>query len=318
MRPTGKLHLGNYVGALKNWLKLQDEYKCYYEIADWHAMMSDYESPFLVKDQCRDMLCVWLAVGIDPEKSVIFIQSDVLGHLELYFILSVITPVSWLERCPTYKEALENIENKDIRNYAFLGYPALQAADIAIYRAGFVPVGYDQLPHLELTREIIRRFNFLYKTNIMVEPEALLSEVQKLCGTDGRKMSKSYNNTIYLTESKENLKKKIFSMITDPERIHPQDLGHPDICTVFEYQNVFSPAQTEEIKIKCSKGKIGCVHCKKTLFENLEKLISPIREKYNYYMNNKEVTDKILEKGNKEAALATSENLRNFKTAMKL
>ncbi len=200
MRPTGRLHLGNYLGALQNWVRLQDEYECFFEIADWHALMSDYKNPSDVWDFGLDMMCVWLAVGLDPKRCVMFRQSDIEEHLELFFILSTITPLGWLQRCPTYKEALENMkESEDIRNYSFLGYPALQAADIALYRANFVPVGVDQLPHLEFTRELVRRFNNLYETDIMVEPNEILNKVDKLSGTDGRKMSKSYGNTIYLT-----------------------------------------------------------------------------------------------------------------------
>lgn len=317
MRPTGALHLGNYFGALKNWVKLQNEYRCYYFIADWHALMSDYDEPATVKKYSEDMLCVFLAVGLDPSKCVIFRQSDVPAHLELFFIFSAITPLSWLERCPSYKEALQNIENKDIRNYAFLGYPALQAADIAIYSADKVPVGKDQLPHLELTREIIRRFNHLYSTDVMVEPEALLTQFQKLNGTDGRKMSKSYGNTIYITEKKDELTKKVKSMITDPERIHPTDIGHPEVCTVGGYHKIVSEDNLDEIILKCRTGKIGCVQCKNMLIENLDNLISPIREKYNYYKENMAEVNRILNEGNECARQTAGENLNKFKEAMK-
>lgn len=317
MRPTGRLHLGNYFGALKNWVNLQDEYMCYYMIADLHALMSDYDDPASVKDSCYDMLCVWLAVGLDPAQCIIFRQSDVPEHLELFFIYSTITPLPWLERCPTYKEALQNIKEKDIRNYAFLGYPALQAADIGMYCTDKVPVGKDQLPHLELTREIIRRFNGLYSTNVMVEPDALLTKVQKLKGTDGRKMSKSYGNTIYITESTKDLTKKIRSMITDPARIHPTDKGHPEVCTVFDYHKIFSNAEVKEIESKCMGGEIGCVKCKNILNEKLENIIAPIRDKYNEYKNNKEKVNKILEEGNARAGEAAGKNLNKFKKAMK-
>jgi len=316
MRPTGRLHLGNYFGALKNWVELQDKYRCFFEIADWHALMSDYDKPEEVEENCWDMLCVWLSVGIDPSKSVIFRQSDIPEHLELYFIYSLITPLPWLERCPTYKEALRNIQDKDIRNYAFLGYPALQAADIAIYRANKVPVGVDQLPHLEMTREIVRRFNYLYSTEVMVEPAEILTKVTKLTGTDGRKMSKSYNNTIYLTENGDDLEKKVRSMVTDPERIHPTDKGHPEVCTVFEYHKIFSEDKVEQIEKSCAAGETGCVNCKKILFENLEKLISPIREKYNYYKENEEEVKKLLKEGNKTARETAKKNLSEFKKAM--
>ena len=317
MRPTGRLHLGNYFGALKNWVELQDEYNCYYFIADWHALMSDYESPESVMESGMDMLCVWLAVGIDPEKCVMFRQSDITEHLELFFIYSTITPLAWLERCPTYKEALENIEGKDIRNYSFLGYPALQAADITIYRADNVPVGKDQLPHLELTREIVRRFNHLYNTDVMVEPEALLTKVEKLSGTDGRKMSKSYGNTILITEEKEDLRKKIRSIITDPARIHPTDEGHPEVCTVFEYQKIFSKQELSDIEARCRAGKIGCVECKNMLNEKLENLIAPIRDKYKEYKEDKEKVNNILQQGNEAASEVCRRNMDLFKKAMK-
>jgi tryptophanyl-tRNA synthetase len=317
MRPTGRLHLGNYFGALKNWVELQDEYLCYFAIADWHALMSSYDDPSSVNADGQDMLCVWLAVGLDPSKCVFFRQSDIQEHLDLFFIFSTITPLPWLERCPTYKEALQNIEEKDIRNYAFLGYPALQAADIAIYRADKVPVGKDQLPHLELTREIVRRFNHLYNTDVMVEPEELLTKVQKLTGTDGRKMSKSYGNTIYITEEKESLAKKVKSMITDPARIHPTDEGHPEVCTVFEYHNIFPDSDVKEIESSCKGGTIGCVACKKKLGAKLDDLIAPIREKYEYYKNNMDKVHKILEDGNSSAREAASSNLKMFRKAMK-
>lgn len=318
MRPTGRLHLGNYFGALKNWVSLQDEYRCYYFMADWHALMSDYDNPGMIKEYCRDMICVWLAVGLDPSKCVMFRQSDIPEHLELFFIFSTLTPLSWLERCPTYKEALQNIKEKDIRNYSFLGYPALQAADIAIYRANRVPVGRDQLPHLELTREIIRRFNHIYSADVMKEPEALLTKIEKLDGTDGRKMSKSYSNAIYLTESRDDLIKKVKSMITDPARIHPTDKGHPDVCTVFGYHKIFSKEDADVINNKCCLGKMGCVECKNMLIDKMENFISPIRDKYNNYKANMKKVDKILEEGNALASQAAGKNLDTFKKAMKL
>ncbi|MBN2406138.1 MAG: tryptophan--tRNA ligase [Elusimicrobia bacterium] len=315
MRPTGRLHLGNYLGALKNWVRLQDEYMCYYEIADWHALMSDFDNPGSVTELCRDMVCVWLAVGLDPDKCVMFRQSDVSEHLELFFIFATITPLGWLERCPTYKEALQNVQDKDLRNYAFLGYPSLQAADIALYRADKVPVGKDQLPHLELTREIVRRFNHLYSSDVMVEPDEILTEVQKLNGTDGRKMSKSYNNTILITEESADLKKKVSMMITDPERIHPDDKGHPEVCTVYEYRKIFS-ADPASVEKRCRGGSMGCVECKKGLLEDLEALIAPVREKYRHYRDNPGEVDRILGEGNRKAREAAAANLKKFREAM--
>ncbi len=316
MRPTGRLHLGNYLGALQNWVKLQDEYNCYFEIADWHAMTSEFKNPKEIKENCRDMLCVWLAVGLDPNKCTIFKQSDVPQHLELYFIFSAITPLGWLRRCPTYKEALGNIDNDDIKNYAFLGYPALQAADIALYRSGKVPVGEDQLPHLEMTREIVRRFNYLYDTDIMVEPEEILTRVARLKGTDGRKMSKSYSNTVFLTEDKKTLKQKINQMVTDPERIRIDDTGHPEVCSIFDYKKIFDSNNVKDIKSSCRSGEIGCVECKKLMYEKLEEFIGPVREKYRYYKENPDRVDEILYLGNKQAQKVAAKNLTDFKKAM--
>ncbi len=317
MRPTGRLHLGNFLGALTNWVDLQEKYRCYFEIADWHALMSNYENPEMIREHSMDMACIWLAAGIDPEKSVLFRQSDIPEHLELYFILSSITPLGWLERCPTYKEALSNIESNDIRNHAFLGYPVLQAADIALYRADSVPVGKDQLPHLEMTREIVRRFNHLYSTDIMVEPKEILTVVKKLKGVDGKKMSKSYGNTIFITENSENIKRKVKSMITDPARIKISDRGHPDVCSVYDYHKIFSKKCVKDIEKKCRNAQIGCVKCKDILTENLEKKISPIREKYIYYRENPQKVNKILKEGNRRASIAAEKNLREFRKAMK-
>ncbi|MGM0568297.1 MAG: tryptophan--tRNA ligase [Elusimicrobiota bacterium] len=317
MRPTGRLHLGNYLGALENWVKLQDDYECYFEIADWHALMSNYKNPGKVKEWGFEMLCIWLAAGLDPQKCVMFRQSDVSEHLEFYFILSAITPLGWLQRCPTYKEALENLkESEEIRNYAFLGYPVLQAADIAIYRAHKVPVGVDQLPHLEITREIIRRFNYLYKTDFLPEPQDILNKIDKLKGIDGRKMSKSYKNTIYLNEEDKALKKKINSMITDPQRIHPDDKGNPEVCTVYEYHKIFSKKEKEDINKKCRAGKIGCVQCKKILHKNLSEIIAPIRKNYLKIKENPEKAHKILEEGNLKASQKAAKNLSIIREKM--
>ncbi len=316
MRPTGRLHLGNYLGALKNWVQMQDKYNSYFFIADWHALMSNYDDPVSVSRNCREMLSVWLAVGLDPEKCVIFRQSDIPEHLELFFIFSTITPLGWLKRCPTYKEALLNEDKKDIRNYAFLGYPALQAADIVLYKANKVPVGKDQLAHLELTREIIRRFNHLYDTDVMVEPDAVLTKVRNLKGTDGRKMSKSYGNTIYLIEEPDELKNKVNNMITDPARIRVDDKGHPEVCSVFSYHKIFNRKGAKELKKECTAGTVGCVACKKKLFNKLDDFIKPIREKYLYYMENPKKVNKILEEGNSRAKKTAAENLKLFKDAM--
>ncbi|MCX5715920.1 MAG: tryptophan--tRNA ligase, partial [Candidatus Omnitrophica bacterium] len=239
MRPTGPLHLGHLLGALNNWVKLQEEYTCFYMVADWHALMSEYEDPKDLVKNGIEIVKDWVACGIDPKKSVVFLQSAVPEHLELTMVFSVITPLGWLERCPTYKEQLREIKGKDITTYGFLGYPVLQAADIALYRANAVPVGVDQLPHLELTREIVRRFHSLYKKEIFPEPEPLLTSVPKLLGLDNRKMSKSFGNFIALSDPADVIRKKVAQMITDPERIKLLDKGRPNICNVFSYYNVF-------------------------------------------------------------------------------
>ena len=227
MRPTGRLHLGHLHGTLGSWVKLQDEYKCFFFVADWHALTSEYENTGIIKDSTQDMVIDWLSAGIDPEKSILFIQSRILEHAELHLLLSMIVPLPWLERNPTYKEQQEEMSNKDLATYGFLGYPVLQAADIIIYKAHKVPVGKDQVPHLELTREIVRRFNYLYK-NVFPEPDQILTEMSKVLGIDRRKMSKSYNNAIYLADSPEEIKTKVSQMITDPQRKRRNDPGNPD------------------------------------------------------------------------------------------
>src|SRR3984885_4877933 len=244
MRPTGKLHLGNYMGALANWVKLQDNYECYFFIADWHALTTDYADPSRLKLNTLDVALDWLAAGLDPERSTIFIQSHVPQHAELHLLFSMITPLGWLERVPTYKEQQENITEKDLNTYGFLGYPVLQAADILIYKGDFVPVGEDQVPHVELTREVARRFNMFYtkKNGIAVfpEPQPLLTPTPKLPGTDGRKMSKSYGNAIMLTDPEPVVRQKLKTMVTDPARVRRTDPGNPDVCPVGDLHKIFS------------------------------------------------------------------------------
>src|SRR5579863_8857999 len=248
MRPTGKLHLGNYMGALANWVKLQDNYECYSFIADLHALTTDYADPGRVTRNTRDVALDWLAAGIDPEKSTIFIQSHVPQHAELHLLFSMITPLGWLERVPTYKEQQENLTGKDLTTYGFLGYPLLQAADILLYKPDFVPVGQDQAAHVELTREVSRRFNQFYKhadgSEILPEPQVLLTPSPKLPGTDGRKMSKSYGNTILLSDPEPEIRAKLKPMVTDPARIRRKDPGNPDKCPVGDLHKIFSSAET--------------------------------------------------------------------------
>ncbi len=318
MRPTGKLHLGHLVGALSNWAKLQDEYDCFFMVADWHALMSEYEDPALLKANMLDNVIDWLSCGVDPEKSTIFIQSQVPEHLELYFVLSLVTPLGLLERCPTYKEQLRQVANRDLSTYAFLGYPVLQAADILLYKADSVPVGEDQLPHLELSRQIVRKFNHLYKTTCFVEPKALLTQTTRLLGLDGRKMSKSYNNYIALTDAPEVIFKKVQGMFTDPERIRVTDLGHPDKCIVFSYYAAFSPEQQNQVHERCTKGLIGCTECKKELAARLTNLLAPIQEKRSVLQKNKKQIEEILSSGREKASLLAKKTMAEVKGLLKI
>jgi tryptophanyl-tRNA synthetase len=318
MRPTGKLHLGHLVGALANWTKLQDEYDCFFMVADWHALMSEYENPDLLKANMLDNVIDWLSCGIDPEKSTIFIQSQVPEHLELYFILSLITPLGLLERCPTYKEQLREVVNRDLSTYAFLGYPVLQAADILLYKADSVPVGEDQLPHLELCRQIVRKFNHLYKTTCFVEPRALLTQTTRLLGLDGRKMSKSYNNYIALTDSPEIILKKVQGMFTDPERIRVTDCGHPDKCSVFSYYAAFAPALGNQVHERCLKAMIGCTECKKELATILINLLAPIQEKRQALQKDKKQIVEILSIGRQKASLLAKKTILEARELLKI
>ncbi|MDQ7032659.1 MAG: tryptophan--tRNA ligase [Desulfonauticus sp.] len=306
MRPTGPLHLGHYFGVLENWLNFQKEYKCYFFVADWHALTTEYNNPQKVKNFISELVKDWLAVGLDPKKCILFIQSQIKPHAELHLILSMLTPLGWLERNPTYKEVKHELAAKNLNTYGFLGYPVLMASDILIYRPNYVPVGEDQLPHLELTREIARRFNFLYG-NTFPEPQAKLTEASRLPGLDGRKMSKSYNNSIYLSEDFSSVQKKIMSMLTDTNRKRKSDPGDPARCNLYPYHRLLTPTQIrEEIKENCTQAKWGCVDCKKILLSNLEKLLIPIHEKRKQLDNNPSLIEEILDQGNK-LALETAE-----------
>jgi len=277
MRPTGKLHLGHLVGALENWKQLQEQYDCFFMVADWHALMSEYEHPDQIRQSIADNVLDWLAAGIDPERSVLFRQSDVPEHAELYTVLSIVTPLGWLERVPTYKEQLRELEGRDLTTHGFLGYPVLQTADILLYNAHVVPVGEDQLPHLELAREIVRRFHALYKTQLFPEPKALLTRAPRLLGTDGRKMSKSYGNTLNLSDSPEQIRKVAQTMFTDPKRIKMTDPGHPDTCNVCNYWKVFDPARADALWEECRTSTRGCAQNKRELAETLVQLTEPFR-----------------------------------------
>ena len=316
MRPTGKLHLGHLVGALNNWVRLQEEYECLFMVADWHALMSEYQNPKGLKDSIIDNVIDWLACGISCEKSTIFIQSQVKEHMELCMAFSIITPLGWLERCPTYKEQLREISNRDLSTYGFLGYPVLQAADILLYKAEAVPVGEDQLPHLELTREIARRFNSLYKKEIFPEPKALLTKSARLLGLDGRKMSKSYNNYIAISEEPKEIRRKVAGMFTDPLRIRLSDPGHPEKCNVHSYYAVFAPEREKEIDSLCRESKIGCTDCKKELAEILIKFLEPIQKKRDKLVKNKKLISDILDGGRKKALLIADKTIKETKEAM--
>ena len=315
MRPTGRLHLGHLFGVLENWRKLQEEYECFFMVADWHALMSEYEKAQSqsLKENIIDNVVDWLACGISPQKSNIFIQSHIKEHSELHLIFSIITPLGWLERCPTYKEQLREAAYRDLSTYGFLGYPVLQAADILLYKANCVPVGSDQLAHLELTREISRRFNSLYKNNIFPEPEALLTQGARILGTDGRKMSKSYGNYIALSDESAVIAQKVQSMFTDPKRIKLSDPGHPDKCNVHSYYALFAPERKKEIDELCRKSKIGCTDCKKELAGIMLKYLEPIQTKRAALLKDKNKIYDILEDGRKKAQEVASETILEVK-----
>jgi len=315
MRPSGKLHLGNYFGALANWIKLQNEYKCYYMVADWHALTSEYGDTSGLEGNVWDMVIDWLASGLDPQKCVIFRQSWVPQHAELHLLLSMITPLSWLERVPTYKEQQQEMTNRDLSTYGFLGYPLLQSADILVYKADRVPVGEDQLPHLELTREVCRRFNYLYKANLP-EPEALLSKSPKILGTDARKMSKSYNNAIYLSDTKEEVAAKTKTMFTDPKKVRVDDKGHPEGCVVFNTHKLYTP-EWQDIETRCKAGTIGCVACKSRLIETLNSGLEPIRAVRAQWARKPDDVKEIVEEGSKKAVAVAQTTMAEVREAIK-
>jgi tryptophanyl-tRNA synthetase len=317
MRPTGKLHLGNYLGALENWVKLQDEYECFFFIADWHALTTGYEDTSELKSNIIDMVTDYLSAGLDPEKCTIFVQSAVKEHAELHLLFSMITPLSWLYRCPTYKDQLQQMKDRNISTYGFLGYPCLQAADILIYKPEAVPVGEDQLPHVELTREIARRFNYLYG-EVFPEPQSVLTKAKVLPGTDGRKMSKSYNNTITLSDDPETVRKKVMSMVTDPARIRKDDPGHPEVCTVFAYHTVLNEEGVAETEAMCRAGTIGCVQCKKNLYSKMAEKLMPIYEKRQELLSRHGYIREVVENGNARAAKTAQKTMAEVRKAMKI
>ncbi len=318
MQASGKLHLGNLVGALSNWVKLQEKYDCYYFIADWHAMTTMYIDPSYIRESTRDILINFLAAGLDPERCTIFLQSRVLEHAELHLLLSMITPLGWLERVPSYKEKQQELKDRDLSTYGFLGYPLLQTADILIYRAKYVPVGIDQVPHLEISREIARRFNYLYR-EIFPEPEALLTEFPKVVGVDGRKMSKSYDNAIFLSDSPAEVEQKITTMVTDPARIKRTDPGTPELSPVYQLHKIFSSKEeVKEVAKGCVTAGIGCIECKKILIKNIFKVMEPIWKRRNELINNPDLLYEIVKKGTEKAKGAVEETMQLVRDAMGL
>ncbi len=321
MRPTGRLHLGNLHGALGNWVELQNSgsYDCFYFVADWHAITSEYASPEDIRQNSLNMVIDWLAAGLDPDKSTLFVQSAVKEHAELFLLLSMITPLAWLQRNPTYKEMQTELSSKDLSTFGFLGYPVLQAADIIMYKAYGVPVGVDQLPHIELTREIARRFNYLYQKEVFPVPEPLLTGVPKLLGIDGRKMSKSYDNSIYLSDRGKELRQKIASMFTDPQRMRKKDPGNPEICNVFTFHGLYSPAPTvAEINRECRVAGIGCTDCKKMLAARVEEALAPVHERMDYCQRNGKEIEEMIQKGNDEAAAIARQTMAEVREAVKI
>jgi tryptophanyl-tRNA synthetase len=318
MRPTGPLHLGNLHGALSNWIKMQEEYECFFFIADWHALTSDYQETGNISQYAEEMMIDWLGAGLAPEKSSLFIQSKIKEHAELFLILSMITPVPWLERNPTYKDQIVQLSTKDLSTFGFLGYPVLQAADIIIYKADGVPVGVDQVPHVEITREIARRFNYLYG-EVFPEPKAILAETPKIMGIDRRKMSKSYKNAIYLSDSEDEVAKKVAEMITDPNRARKSDSGDPDICNVFYFHKRYSDPDTiTMVNEECRKAGIGCVECKKIMAKNLIVFLEPIHEKREYYKSKPDLVESLFAEGTEKARGVARQTMAEVRDAVKI
>jgi len=318
MRPTGKLHLGNLVGALQNWVKLQDDYESFHFVADWHMLTTDYADTADLHANTWEMVADWLAAGLDPEKATFFIQSLLPEHAELHLLFSMVTPLGWLERVPTYKEQLDNIKDRDLHTYGFLGYPVLQAADILMYKAQYVPVGEDQVAHVELTREIARRFNSFYG-RVFPEPRVLLTPTPKLPGTDGRKMSKSYDNAIFLGDAPDVVSSKLATMITDPARKRRTDPGNPDVCPVFDLHKVFSSSETiDRVNRECRTAEIGCLDCKKLLAQHLNESLAPIQERRKPYEQNPQRVWDILEAGTAKARQVAQATMAEVRAAVKL
>ena len=319
MQPSGLMHLGNYLGALENWKALQEAYECYFFVADWHALATNYADTSRIREFTRELLIDWLASGIDPARSIVFVQSRIPEHAVLHLLLSMMTPIAWLERNPTYKEKQEEIKEKDLGTYGFLGYPVLQAADILLYKPDLVPVGKDQLPHLELTRELARRFNAIYKTAVFPEPKEYLTKFPKVLGTDGRKMSKSYGNTINLSDAEPVVRQKLKTMVTDPARVRRHDPGNPDVCPVYEFHKIYSPQTVQEqINTDCRTAAIGCIDCKKLVADRMVEQLKPVWDARAKLTGDPSHVEDIVQTGSRRAAEVARATLGEVNAAMKL
>jgi len=319
MQPSGLMHLGNYLGALENWKALQEDYECFFFVADWHALSTNYADTSRIREFVRELLIDWLAAGIDPKRSTVFIQSHIPEHAVLHLLLSMMVPVSWLERNPTYKEKQDEIKEKDLSTYGFLGYPVLQAADILLYKPDFVPVGKDQLPHLELTRELARRFNDIYKKPVFPEPKEHLTKFPKVLGTDGRKMSKSYGNTINLSDAEPVVRQKLKTMVTDPARVRRTDPGNPDVCPVYEFHKIYSPQEVQaQINQDCRTAAIGCIDCKKLVADKMVERMAPMWDARAALTSHPSRIDEIVQDGSQRAAKVAKATLAEVNDAMKI
>jgi tryptophanyl-tRNA synthetase len=317
-RPTGALHLGHLNGALKNWVELQKSSRCFFFVADWHALTTDYANPAGIRGNTHEMILDWLAVGLDPERAVIFRQSEVPEHAELHLLFSMIIPVPWLERVPTYKEQQEQLEGRDLSTYGFLGYPLLQSADILIYKAAAVPVGEDQLPHVELTREVARRFNRLYG-EVFPEPKGLVVEAARVPGTDGRKMSKSYGNAVSLTDDADQVYQKLVRMVTDPRRVRRTDPGDPKDCPAFRLHEIYcTPDEKAELTVGCRTASIGCVDCKKVMIRHVQEELAPIQKRRSDLASREGIVAEVLSEGRRRAAEAAEATMVEVRTGMGL
>lgn len=317
-RPTGQLHLGHLHGALRNWVRLQEDYRCFFFIADWHALTTDYASPQAIRENGLSMVAEWLSVGIDPERCTIFRQSEIKEHAELHVLLSMLTPVPWLERNPTYKEQIRELKERDLSTYGFLGYPVLQAADIVMYKANKVPVGVDQAPHVELTREIVRRFNGFYGP-IFPEPAVLLTESQRVPGLDGRKMSKSYGNSVNLADPPDIIDKKLSRMVTDTARVRRTDPGEPTKCPTFELHKIYcTPEEIDEVSAGCRTASIGCLDCKKVMIRHVVDDLEPFRTKQTYYAQHPDELQDVVSEGNKVARQRADVTMTQVRSALTL